>query len=86
METLNHIIVYNFMFSSVRSCCICSPCCRTNNVQMVVLHLSFNFIYNKFFFYCALNCANTQKPPNYTLTPLKKKVMVLNYHRFLTPP
>ncbi len=64
METLNHIIIYNFMFSLIRNCCICNLCCMMKNVHMVTLHLSLNCICNKFFFYCAFNPINTQKPPN----------------------
>jgi len=32
VEILNHIIIYNLMFNSVVSYCICSPCYMTNNV------------------------------------------------------
>ncbi len=59
MKTLNHIIIYNPMFSSVSSFCIYSPCCMTSNVQMVALHFNVNYICNKLFFSCALNPINT---------------------------
>ncbi len=64
METLYHIIIYNPMFNSVRSCCICRPCYMTSNVQMAALHFNLNYIFNKLFFCCALNLINTKKPPN----------------------
>ncbi len=43
------------MFSSIRRCCIFSPCRLTNNVQMAALHFNPNCICNKLFLYCALN-------------------------------
>ncbi len=64
METLNHIIIYNLVFSSVRNYCIYSCCYMTNNVQMATLHLNLNYICNKLFLCCALSFINTQKPPN----------------------
>jgi hypothetical protein len=32
METLNHIIIYNLVFSLVSSCYICNLYCMTNSV------------------------------------------------------
>jgi len=43
------------MFSSIRRCCIFSPCRMTNNVQMAALHFNPNCICNKLFLCCALN-------------------------------
>ncbi len=64
METLNHIIIYNPVFSSLNNYYICNPCYMTSNVQMVTLHLNLNCIYNKLFLCYALNLINTQKTPN----------------------
>ncbi len=64
LETLNHIIIYNLVFSLVSSCCICSPSYMTSNVQMVALHLNLNCICNKLFLCYVLNPINIQKPPN----------------------
>jgi len=58
-KTLNHIIIYNLVFSSISSCCICSLCYMTSNVQMVALHLNLNCISNKLFLCYALNLINT---------------------------
>jgi hypothetical protein len=33
MKTLNHINIYNLVFSSVRNYCISSLCCMTSNVE-----------------------------------------------------
>jgi hypothetical protein len=35
METLNHIIIYNGVFSLLNSC-ICNPCNMTSNVHMAI--------------------------------------------------
>jgi hypothetical protein len=70
METLNHIIIYNLVFSSVINHCICNLYYMMSNVQMVALHLNLNYISNKLFLCYALNPINTQKPPNQTLTHL----------------
>ncbi len=43
METLNHIIIYNLVFSLVNNCCICNPCCMTNNVEMPTLCRNLSF-------------------------------------------
>jgi hypothetical protein len=64
LETLNHIIIYNLVFNLVNNSCICSPSYMMSNVQMVVLHLNLNCIYNKLFLCYVLNPINTQKPPN----------------------
>ncbi len=51
METLNHITIYNVVFSLLSSYCICSPCYMTNNVHMTInvasqheLHLQQTFL------------------------------------------
>jgi hypothetical protein len=64
MEILNHIIIYNVVFSLVSSYCFYSLCCMMSNVQMAMLHLNMNYICIKLFLCCALNPINTQKPPN----------------------
>ncbi len=64
MEALNHIIIYNPVFSLISSCCIYNLCYMTSNVQMAALHLNLNSISNKLFLCCLMNPINTQKPPN----------------------
>jgi hypothetical protein len=64
MKTVNHINIYNLMFSLVSNYYICSPCYMTSNVEMVTLHLNLNYICNKLFLCCLLNLINTPKPPN----------------------
>ncbi len=87
METLNHIIIYNLVFSLVSNCCICSPCYMLNIVQMAMLHFNLNYICNKLFLCCFLNLINTQKPPNGTLTHLgwkkNKIIIIIDYYCFL---
>jgi hypothetical protein len=34
MKTLNHIIIYNLVFSLVKNCCICNPYYMTSSVEM----------------------------------------------------
>jgi hypothetical protein len=80
VETLFHIIIYSLVFSSIKSCSICNPCCMKSSVQIAMLHLNLNCICNKLFFCCALNPINTQKPPNWTLTPPKNKPMATSCH------
>ncbi len=55
----------------------------TNNVQMVALHLKLNCIYNKLFFFCALNPINTQNPPNWTQDTLDETKLYKNNKHWL---
>jgi hypothetical protein len=64
VETLNHITIYNVLFSFVSNCRFYNLCCMTNNVQMVTLCLNTNCSCNKLFLCCALNPINTPKPLN----------------------
>jgi hypothetical protein len=85
METLNHIIIYNVMFSLVNIYCFYNLCYMTSNVQMAMLHFNMNYICIKLFLCFALNPINTQKPqnkPQHTLdeTKLYKKTTNIDYY------
>ncbi len=58
METLNHIIIYNLVFSSINNCYM------TSSLQMAALHFNLNCICNRLFIFSAMNPIDTQKPPN----------------------
>jgi len=88
VETLNHIIIYNFVFSSINNYCICNLYYMMNNVQMVTLHFNLNYICNNLFFCYALNLINTQKTTKLNLnTPWMaqkyKKTINIDYYCFL---
>jgi hypothetical protein len=88
METLNHIIIYHPVFSSVINCCICSLCCMINSVQMVALHFNLNYICNKLFLLLCLEFYKHQKttklnPNTPWMKKIYKKTININYYFFL---
>jgi len=61
-KTLNHITIYNVMFSSISNYHPCNPYNMMRSDDNIASWLNYNC--NKVFLCCALNLIKNQKPPN----------------------